>query len=324
MTDAWEKFKKFVKKNGLVCAGDRVLLAVSGGPDSMCMMHLFWRLKKTLPIKLFSVYLDHGLREKTKDEIKTIKKESERMNVTFLTGRISVKSYAKSEKVSLETAGRILRYKTFMRLARELGCNKISTGHTANDNAETLLMWLIRGTGSEGLSGIPVSRLENDKITVIRPVLSVTRPEIMGYLKRQKMPFCIDKTNYSLDFTRNRIRHELIPSLEKYNPSVVEHLNNSSQIISRENEFINRFTTRALRKSCVILKNKITLDLKQFIGYNEVIQARILKNIIPQKRSLAWVERLTEWILRSPQKEIHFSRLWRLEKNKNKLIFFKL
>jgi len=321
--DAWEKFKKSVENNGLVKARDRVLIGVSGGPDSMTLLHLFWRLKKTVPLEILPVYLDHGLRRQSAREAEMVAAWGKKLGVPALVGKIPVRDFARSRKISLETAGRELRYRMFFYLAKEHRCNKIATGHTSNDNAETVLMWLIRGTGTSGLGGIPMVRAAERGTSIIRPMLDITRDEIMAYIRRQKLAFCTDASNRSADFTRNRIRRQLIPLLKRYNPRIVEHLFGLSRIISTENDFLHRRVQAAIRRSAAIKKNRIAVDLKRFFRYNRVIQPRILKEVMPEKRSAAHIERLREWISSPARQEMVFSRSWMVVKNSRQLVFKK-
>jgi len=334
--DAWEKCKKIIENNKLIEDGDRILVGVSGGPDSVSLLHLLWRLRKTRPIDIIAVYLDHGLRRQARREARMITELGERLGVDVLIEHIPVTEFARKNKVSLETAGRELRYRAFSAIARQRRCTKIATGHTANDNAETVLMWLIRGTGAEGLSGIPFQRpvepvnppatrgfRVEDKVRVIRPILAVTRNEVMAYVKRQGLRYSIDASNYSIDFTRNRIRRKLVPELITYNPRIVEHLYRLSRIIGAENEFLLRSALRAGRRSVRVSPNRITLDLKRFFRYNKLIQPRILKEVLPEKRSAAQIERLRAWMSLPSPKAMVFSRSWIVEKNLHRLVFRK-
>ena len=321
--DAWEKFKSFVYENNLVGPGDRVLLAVSGGPDSVCLAHLFWRLKKLLPLELIIVNMDHGLRRESSRESKKVEVLGKKLQIPVVVRKIKVRETANYGKMSLETAGRNLRYETLFSIAKEKSFTKIATGHTADDNAETVLMWLIRGTGSEGLSGIPVVRKSEGRPVILRPMLSITREEIMHYIKRQKLTFSIDSSNLELDFTRNRIRHTAIPVLKKFNPKFIEHVFNLSGIVAVENEFLNAIAARAVRRVASVSRNGISLDLKRFFGYNEAVKQRILKAILPEKRSLRNIRRLKDLILSENLKGILLTKCWRVEKRRNRLFFRK-
>ncbi len=302
----------------------RWLLAVSGGPDSVCLAHLFWRLKKSLPIDLVIVNMDHGLRRESSRESGKVEMLGEKLHLPVIVKKIKVRAEADSGNISLETAGRNLRYETLFSIAKEKGFNKIATGHTANDNAETVLMWLIRGTGSEGLSGIPVKRKGTENISIIRPILPVTREEVMAYLKRQKLEYSIDSSNLELDFTRNRIRHKVIPVLRQFNPKIVEHVFNLSKIIGADNEFLNELSQRAIKRISTVSKNGISIDLKRFFEYNEAVKQRILKEILPEKKSLNNIKRLGSLVLSENQKEIILSKCWLAEKRKNRLFLHKI
>lgn len=321
--DAWEKFKNSIKKNELVKPQDKIILAVSGGPDSVCLTHLFWRLAKTVDLELLIVYFDHGLRKQAKNEAVFIEKLGKKFGIQVCIRKLPVKEYSGQNKISIETAGRDLRYLELDRIAKQFRFNKIATGHNANDNAETMLMWIIRGTGAEGLSGIPLFRSSNKNIRIIRPILPVTRQEILKYLKDQKLRFCIDSSNFSLDYTRNKIRHHLIPILNKYNNCIVEHLYNLSRILSSENAYLNEISKRSVKRTVSRSENKISLDLKRFFGYNKTIQKRVIKEILPQKRSQTQIERLMDFLSTPEQKNIHFSSNWKIEKTFKKLIIKK-
>jgi tRNA(Ile)-lysidine synthase len=321
--DAWEKFKRTVETENLVEDGDRILVGVSGGPDSVSLLHLLWRLRKTRPVELVAVCLDHGLRRQARREAALVAALGKKLGVETVTERIPVEAFAREHKVSLETAGRELRYRTFAALARQKKCTRIATGHTANDNAETVLMWLIRGTGAEGLSGIPLQRPGEGRARIIRPILAVTRAEILAYAARQKLGYCMDASNASEDFTRNRIRHRLIPRLQEFNPRIVEHLYSLSRITGAENEVLRQAARRGIARAVRVFPTRIVLDLKCFFRYNKIIQPRILKEILPEKRSAAQIERLRAWMsLPSPRAYV-FSRSWLVEKNKHHMIFRK-
>ena len=264
------------------------------------------------------------MRKESKHEAKFISEFAEKHKIPCRIETIPVKKYSRENKISLETAGRILRYETFGKLAKANRCNLIATGHNANDNAETVLMWLVRGTGSEGVSGIPLIRnVEHSKTKIIRPILCLSRTEIMQYIKNQKLKYCIDKSNFSSDFTRNRFRHEVVPVLEKHNPCFVEHLYNWSQISAMESDFISSLVQKA-KKLVVSTKNReISLDLKRFFGYNKVLQMRLIKSILPEKRSLIHIERVFEWILDGRSSCLEFSSNWTLLKTSKKVFFRK-
>ncbi|MDR2395974.1 MAG: tRNA lysidine(34) synthetase TilS [Endomicrobium sp.] len=279
---AWELFYKNVTHNRFVCARNRIVLAVSGGMDSMCMLHMFWRLKKKINIDLLSVNFNHNLRKESKKEALIVKNFSEKLNIDCILESIDVEGYSKSNNVSIETAGRDLRYASLHKIAEKYNFNKISTAHNANDNAETVLMWLLRGSGN--FSGIPQERGLSKNVVIIRPLLPIKRDFIEHYVKKHQLPFCTDSSNFTDIYTRNKIRHSLIPACEKINSMAVEHIFSLSCIQTRENHYLNIVSAKFLKKCVKFRKNQILLDLTMFLRYNEAIRFRILRDILPQKK----------------------------------------
>jgi tRNA(Ile)-lysidine synthase len=282
---AWESFYKNVKLSGLVKDGDCVLLAVSGGKDSAAMLHMFWRLAKKFSLKLFTAHFDHGLRKESARDGEVVKKLSGKLNTPCLIKKLDVKKYAFMHKASVETAGRNLRYENLLSLAKKLKCNKIATAHNSNDNAETVLMQLLRGGGN--LTGIPLKRSASPKIEIIRPLLSVKRKDIEKYIEEQDLSFCTDKSNFSLKYTRNKVRFSLISGLEKINPQALEHIFSLSRIQSKEDAFLEGLSAEVIKKCSKTGKKRILLDISTFLSYNEALRTRALKNLLPDKK-YAW------------------------------------
>jgi tRNA(Ile)-lysidine synthase len=295
----WEKFTHLNKQSGLIKSGDKVMAAVSGGPDSVALLHLLWRLKKTLPFQLFALTMNHGLRKVASKEILLVQRLGEKLGVPIITENLPVTVHAKRTKQSVETAARELRYRALARVARLHEINKIATGHTASDTAETMLMWLLRGTGTAGLAGIPESRpLDGvSKVTIIRPILSLTRLDILAYCASQKLKFAIDKSNLSLDYTRNRIRHKIMPLMEELNPRFVEHCYTLSKIVAGEQIFLSELTEVAY-KACVSTKkdSSIILDLRRYMRYNKQVRARVLKKLLPVRKNAQTILALERFI----------------------------
>ena len=279
---AWESFYKNIKSGAFVKAGGAVLLAVSGGKDSMSMLHLFWRLSKKIPLSLYAAHFNHGLRKESGRDAAAVKKFSDKLSIRCEITELDVKKYARQNRVSIETAGRNLRYENLLTLAKKLKCGKIATAHNANDNAETVLMQLLRGSGN--LTGIPQIRKADKKIEIIRPMLNIERKDIEQYVKKQKIPFCTDKSNFSLEYTRNKIRLNLMPVIEKINPQSLEHICSLSKIQTREDAFLEEITEKSLKKCVKTEKTRVLLDIPMFLRYNNTIQYRILKNILPDRK----------------------------------------
>ncbi len=320
----WEKFIELNSRSGLVKAGDRVLVSVSGGPDSVALLHLLWRLKKNLPFQLFVLTMNHGLRKVASKEIKLVQQLGAKLGVTVITEVLAVTEHAKRTKQSVETAARELRYRALAKVARVYKINKIATGHTASDTAETMLMWLLRGTGTAGLAGIPESRpLDGPPaVTIIRPILSLTRRDILGYCESQKLTFAIDGSNLSLDYTRNRIRHKIMPLMEELNPRFTEHCYTLSQIVAGEQMFLNKLTDAACG-ACISTKkdSAIVLDLRRYIRYNEQVRARVLKRLLPVRKTAQTIHALTRFIEDKKARTWPVSGEWTAVKRPGTVVF---
>jgi len=321
--NSWEKFKKYALNSGLVCKGDRILLAVSGGPDSVAMLHMLWRLKKTVPLELAVIHFDHGLRRAAKKESEYVAKLSRKFGLPVILKKIHVKEFALRNKVSLEAAGRNLRYDILAKEAQDLQFDKIATGHTADDNAETVIMWIMRGTGTDGLKGIPGERKLSNGIIIIRPILTLTKDEILAYLKSQRLVYFTDKSNFRFDFTRNKIRHKIVRELKKYNKKFIEHVSNLSRIVSDESDLLDKLSDKAAKRAVKCKKNRILLDLDKFFLYNKTIQSRIIKNILPVRISSHSIEKALVFLLDPRKKHLILSPYWAIMKKYGKAFIYK-
>jgi len=208
------KLLSFMDRYAMVSPGDRLLCAVSGGADSMAMLHLLLESRDALGIELCCAHYNHGIRgdEAMRDEL-FVKKACEALGISFVCGRGDVPTYAKENGMGTEEAARALRYEFLNESAEKLRCNKIATAHNLMDNAETMLLNLLRGSGARGMAGIAPVRGN-----IIRPILCLDRPEIETYLAEKGIEFITDSTNLSDDYTRNRLRHHVMEPLREMNP----------------------------------------------------------------------------------------------------------
>jgi tRNA(Ile)-lysidine synthase len=303
---AWDVF--YAAAAGLVFAGDKILLAVSGGQDSMCMLHMFLRLSKKNGVEFAVSNFDHGLRKESAAESRLVKSYCEKIGAHCVIEKLDVKRRCLDDGASVETAARNLRYENLEKIAKSLKCNKIATAHNANDNAETVLMRLVRGSGS--LSGIPLIRKAGGNTAIIRPMLEIKRSAVEEYVKKQKIPYCTDKSNFSLEYTRNKIRLSLMPVIEEINPKAVEHIFSLSRIQSREDAYLEAISGKFLKKCARAAKNRILLDLSMFLRYNETIRYRILKNVLPDKKYASRINFIMSKILSSAYGEYRLSLQW--------------
>lgn len=236
--DIKNKVLNYIKTHNMFSNGDSVLCAVSGGADSACMLDLLSELKEELSLTLHIAHLNHQLRggEANRDE-DFVKQLAAEYSLPFYCERVDVASMADRLNLSCEEAGRFARYDFFSRLKHSLGCNKIATAHNQNDNVETVLMRILRGTDIKGLSGIPVFNNSD----VVRPILCLKRSEIEDYLRYKGIDFVTDSTNFENDFSRNRIRNILIPAIEEQlNPSFVSTMSSNIELFTDANRYIEK------------------------------------------------------------------------------------
>ncbi len=266
-----KKFAENCKKYELIGKNDRIILSISGGVDSVCLAHLLGKYRRLFNIDAILVYFDHPIRPRSeiKKDVDIVKKIAGSYKWRFVVRKIHLQKMA-----SIEEEARDLRYKNLLDIAVKNGFNKIMTAHTANDNAETVIMWLLRGVGLKGLAGIPLKRWLSPKVCVSRPLLFFEKKEIMRYLSQNRFRYSLDKTNLSDKFFRNKIRNKIIPYLEKFRPSVIRHLNNLSSLLCDLDDFFAAYSKKAV-VSCV---TDGVLDLSHFFRYNNIVRYEVVRS----------------------------------------------
>lgn len=273
-----QKVKRAIADRQLLDRGDSVLVALSGGPDSVAMMHLLTRLRRSMKLTLHAVYINHQIRPRAaKKEERFCQQLCDDLKVPLTVVHEDVPAFAKKEKLGLEEAAREIRYATFDRLATENGFDRVALGHHADDQVETILFRLFRGTGPSGLIGMPARRGK-----IIRPLLDLTRVEIMMYLTKNSLDWCEDTSNKSLKFKRNYIRHRLLPALRReLNPQVGKAILSLADTLGAEEEYLDSVVERAFRKCLTISPGgKFTLALKIYRGYATWLRRRLLRRCL--------------------------------------------
>ena len=258
-----QKVLSFMKKNHMTDRGDSVLAAVSGGADSVCLLLLLHEMAAELGIKVFAFHMNHGIRgaEADRDE-RFVMELCERLNIPLTVAHEKVEEYAAERGLSGEEAGRILRYHHLGETAEKYQCAKIAVAHHEDDDAETVLLNLFRGSGLAGLSGIRPVR-EN----IIRPLLCVSRKEIEEYLKEQGFSWCEDSTNRENDYTRNKIRNELLPWVrENINSRAAEHILAASELAAQADVYFEMEAERILEESCSKRREEAKQPTSQNVG----------------------------------------------------------
>jgi len=272
-----EKVLSYIKYNSLIESGDKILVALSGGPDSICLLNVLFELKEELNIEIGAAHLNHLLRgeDAFKDEEYVIN-TCNNMGIKCFIKRVDINSYAKEHKLSSEMAGRNVRYSFFDEIVEEQGFNKVATAHNANDQAETILFRLMRGTGLEGLGGIKAFR--DNKI--IRPILCLSRGEVEKYIELKNLSPRIDKTNSERIYNRNKIRLDILPYMkENFNEDIIQTLNRMSLLLQKDNEFLENLSLSFYNKYC-IQYNDYFIIKKEIFKEEESIVNRVLRHTI--------------------------------------------
>lgn len=273
-----ETVNKFIEKYHMIEKGDKVIAGISGGADSVCLLFVLLEMQKIFGIEVVAVHVNHGIRGDAAqaDEDFTVQLCREK-GIKCVVYHENVESIAKKRKQSVEEAGRNVRREAFVKTLREEKGTKIAMAHHQNDNAETLLMNLARGAGLKGLGGIrPVNG------NVIRPLLCVTRREIEEYLTKKGVSWCQDQTNDEDDYTRNRLRHSVIPVLEEQvNQAAVQHMNEAMEQIRMTWEYMDEQAERAM-DSCVTRTQEGDIQIRKepFIEKPDVIQRILVRKCL--------------------------------------------
>jgi tRNA(Ile)-lysidine synthase len=257
-----ERVLYFIHKHGLIRRGDKIVVGLSGGADSVALLLVLIRLQPALGIRLHAAHLNHNLRAGADTDQRFVEKLCSSFNIP-----LSIKKWAnppsKNDKGSLENKARQQRHAFFREVIRKEKADHIALGHHKDDEAETVLMRIIRGTGLQGLRGMmPCTDIEG--LPVIRPFLNISRNDIEAFLTKEKQSFCMDPTNLTTEYMRNKVRHEIVPFLAKYNGDIVNALTNLGLIAGADYEYLEEMADKTLAK-CVkrLSAAKVTLDLEK-------------------------------------------------------------
>ncbi|WP_051536404.1 tRNA lysidine(34) synthetase TilS [Ruminococcus flavefaciens] len=265
------KVYKFITENNMLSSGDTVVCGLSGGADSVALLLSLYQLREKLGISVEALHVNHCIRGKESDGDEEFCRElCKSLDIAFTAVRCDVISQSKIWQRSTEETARIMRYEEF---AKHSEGKKLATAHNANDNLETVILNLTRGTGIKGLAGIPCTR-EN----IIRPLLTVTRAEIEEFLSVSGQNYVTDSTNLSDDYTRNKIRHKIIPLLEEINSSVVATSVNTLETVREENAVIEADTDAAMKKC------RHVNSLNGLSEYPPVIRKRCISRLLSENK----------------------------------------
>jgi tRNA(Ile)-lysidine synthase len=273
------KVEKAIKEEKLLVRGDCVIVAVSGGPDSMALLKCLELLADKFSIKLVAAHVNHGIRgDKSDREEKFIRNYCQSIGISFECKKIPVPRLQEGSGKSIEEVGREERYRFFEHVAHQCGASRIAIGHHLHDQVETVIMNFLRGSGTEGLKGMLPLR---DGM-FIRPLLSVNKSQIMNFLKKNNIPYMIDDSNTETRYLRNKIRHSLIPELKRqFNPNLDESLAGMSEIMRFENDYIKKEAIKVLKDFATIPQDReIKINVSILLNLHPAIQNRVIKLIL--------------------------------------------
>jgi tRNA(Ile)-lysidine synthase len=275
--DIINKIRSTIRRYRMINRGDKVIVAVSGGPDSVCLLDALNRLSHDLEISLVVAHYNHGLRKHEDEfEIRLVRDIAALMGIPFEVEKAS--AHLKNSS-SLEEKAREARYAFLEKIRNKHAAQKIAMGHNLNDQAETVLMRLLRGSGPSGLAGIPPVRDGR----IIRPLIELKRDEIMHHLKTTSLPFALDSSNSDKRHLRNRMRLELVPMLLDYQPKILEHLGVLSKIIRDEDSLLESMALEWIKREAAITDpENISMSLQSINKLPDPLKNRVIRNILKQ------------------------------------------
>ena len=307
MENLEEKMLRTINTYQLVKEGDKIVLGISGGPDSMCMLNAFIKLSKRnlkfkddkeksqgeknvliekscqknpSPLASFEIvvaHVNHRLRKEAKQDDAYVKNYCEKNGIEFYVKSIDVQKMAHTNKIGTEEAGRKARYEFFDEVLKNVKATKIAIAHNKNDKIETILLHTLRGSGIEGLKGIEAKRGN-----IIRPLIECERSEIESYCEKNNLHPCIDSSNFENIYHRNKVRNVVIPYIQKeFNPNIIKTIDRLSDIVQLEDEYMENQTKKAYHELVLEEKDReIVVDLKKFNLQETVIKSRLMRYII--------------------------------------------
>jgi len=281
-----QRVLRFIQKHELLANGKMLLVAISGGPDSVCLLHVLVKLREMLGLRLHAAHLNHQLRgAESEADARYVAQLTRQLAIPVTIEPRDVPSYQARHRLSLEEAAREVRYTFLAEVAKATGADQVAVGHTVDDHVETILMHLIRGSGTRGLRGLqPVSQWQfgSKRLTVIRPLLEINREETAAYCHQHQLMPRLDTSNLSLSPLRNRIRHQLLPLLQSYNPRVTQALLRTGQLARDELDFLDKQTGRLWQETVAEGNNAIIFHKQKLCQLAPALQRLLLRAGIEQ------------------------------------------
>jgi len=287
--DILSQVRQTIAKYEIFNPGDKVVVGVSGGPDSLCLLHLLNRLREELGITLHVAHLHHGLRgEEADEDARFVERLATSWGLPSTVEKRDVPAYAEREKLAIEEAARRVRYTFLAEVAKRVSACSVTVGHNADDQVETIIMHWLRGAGTAGLRGMrPLQRwpLPGIDLRLVRPLLEIPREEIEAYCQEHRLSPRFDRSNLDTTYYRNRIRHELLPLLEEYNPNIREVIRRAALIIADDHDYLASQGRRAWEKVVREMGGALVFDLKAWEELHPSLQRQLLRRAIRNLRS---------------------------------------
>ena len=314
-----DKIRETISKYSLLEKGDNVICAVSGGADSVCLLHTMLELRDEYSVNIFVANVNHLIRgEESDNDSLFVEKLCRKNGLKFFYREYDVKKVSEERKIGEEECGRILRYEFFDEISKEIGNAKIATAHNLNDNAETVLFRLVRGTAAQGIGGI-MHRRKN----IIRPLLDVSRKEIEKYLAEKNIPWCEDSTNKLPIYARNKIRLGIVPLLNEISDNAEEKIVSAARLIRDDNEFLKVCSDEAMKKC--FADNSLLLNEFKIIPLP--IRRRITTSVFEKwgvnDISAEKIERFIEFTLKDSGKKFDINSEFYSQKSYDKVVLCK-
>lgn len=287
--DFIESIRRFMRRTEMIIGGENILLAVSGGVDSIVLLDVMARLAPALRLRINVAHFDHGLRESSAKDADFVRDLAQGYGIKPFLGNGDIRRMADEEGRSIEETARRERYAFLERIAKRHRFDVVMTGHTATDNAETLLMNLLRGSGVTGLAGIPPTRRLTGTCLIGRPMLDCTREDVEGYAAARGLKWQEDESNASVEFTRNRVRHELMPLLKQFNPNVVSTLNTTAGLMRDFDRYLAGAVDTAARSAMVgesVPNERVVLDVRQLKHFQPAIRGEVIQRVMAETFSI--------------------------------------
>lgn len=268
-----EEVLKTIETYNLIEKNDKIVIGVSGGPDSICLLQVLYGLKEKLGIEIVVAHVNHMLRDVADLETEYVQSFCKKLGIECYVKKADILEISKTQKKGTEEVGRQVRYDFFDEVAKKTNSNKIATAHNSNDRAETVILNILRGSGLSGLKGIEPIR--DNKY--IRPLINTDRQDIENYCNDNKLEPKYDKTNNENIYTRNKVRNTVIPYIKKeFNPNIIKTINRLSSLATEENEYLQAITKQEFENLLIEKTENIILDLHKFNSLNLVIKRRLI------------------------------------------------